>query len=66
MGKVIEHNVETGEIIERDQTLEEIAQAEIDTANAIAKAKAKLEAEEKRKALLERLGLTEEEAKLLF
>jgi hypothetical protein len=64
--KITEHNVETGEIIERDMTKEELAQYKIDEAakkqrivdiEAAAVAKA---------ALLERLGITEEEAKLLL
>lgn len=64
--KIIErtHNIITGEIteIERDPTAEEIAQAEAakkqyeaDLAHAAAKA-----------ALLEKLGITEQEAKLLL
>lgn len=64
--KITEHNVETGEIIERDATAEELAQNELDAqereallAEAVAKAEAKA-------ALLERLGITEDEAKLLL
>ena len=30
--KILEHNVETGEVIERDATVEELAQMEIDAA----------------------------------
>ena len=64
--KILEHNVETGEIKERNATAAELAQAKID-ANATVD---KLAAEEARaiaKAhLLERLGITEEEAKLLL
>ena len=66
MSKIIEHNVETGEIIERDLTENELIQQAIDAkaeeeriANALAQAAAKA-------ALLERLGITEEEAKLLL
>lgn len=66
MGKVIEHNVETGEIIEREQTPEEKQQAEIDTAVAVAKAQTKAEIQAKRQALLDKLGITEEEARLLL
>ena len=60
------HNVETGEIIDRDLTPDEIAE------NATRDAAAELilsEREQKRiarQALLERLGITEEEAKLLL
>ena len=60
------HNVETGEIIEREMTAEEIAQQEIDEAafqarQAEAETKAQAKAE-----LLERLGITADEAKLLL
>ena len=63
-------DVESGEIIERELTAEEIAQQKADEAKmqdeeAKAEAKAKEEAEAK-SALLERLGITEEEAKLLL
>jgi hypothetical protein len=55
------HNVETGEITEREMNAEEIAQQKIDEAafqarQAEAQAKAQAKA-----ALLERLGLTQEE-----
>ena len=60
------HNVETGEIIVRDANAEEIAQMQADKvaselriAEAEAKATAKAE-------LLERLGITAEEAQLLL
>jgi len=63
-------NVETGEVIERELNAEEIAQQEIDEANiAAAKAIADAEAEAKaaqRQALLSRLGITEEEARILL
>lgn len=59
-------NVETGEEVVRDATSEEIAQMELDAANAAAK-----EAENAAKAsakaqLLAQLGITEEQAKLLL
>lgn len=66
MTTVTIHNVESGEIIERDMTPAELEQykadqvalaKEITARNAVALAK---------KALLEKLGLTEEEAKLLL
>ena len=59
-------NCETGEEIVRDATGEEIAQMEIDAANAAterAEAQAKVGA---RQAILDRLGLTADEAKLLL
>lgn len=66
MMKTFEHNATTGEILERELTPEEIKQIEIDSiesqaqrADFIAKAEAKA-------ALLERLGITEDEAKLLI
>lgn len=59
-------NCETGEEITRDATAEEITQIELDFSNAEAR---KAEAESKslqRQAILDRLGLTSEEAALLF
>jgi hypothetical protein len=59
-------NCETGEEIVRDATTDEIAQMEIDAANnAILKAEVEAKAAQKA-ALLERLGITEAEAKLLL
>jgi hypothetical protein len=63
-------NVETGEVIDRPLNDEEIAQQEIDEAN-IAEANAIYEAEAEakaatRQALLTRLGITEDEAKILL
>ena len=63
-------NCETGEVQEVELTAEEIAQREAD-AKAFAEAKAKEEAELATKAaakaeLLDRLGITEDEAKLLL
>ena len=60
------HNCKTGEVIVRELTAEEITQRQIDAVNeetrqaeAEAKATAKV-------ALLERLGITADEAKLLL
>jgi hypothetical protein len=64
--KIQEYNVETGENIVRDGTPEEIAKWE--ESKAI-KEQVKAELAEtvaKRQALLERLGITEEEARLLL
>jgi hypothetical protein len=64
--KITEVNCTTGEEIVRDATAEEIAQIELDAAN---EATAKAEAEAKvaaRQAILDRLGLTADEAKLLL
>lgn len=66
MSKIIEHNVETGEIIEREMTKAEADQLKADQAEAKAHAEA-LEAKAAEKAaLLERLGITEDEARLLL
>lgn len=60
----------TGEVIERDLTDEELTQQEIDEANTLAeKAAQAAEAQAKAEAkaqLLDRLGITEDEAKLLL
>ena len=59
-------NAETGEEIIRDANEQELAQIEIDTANALAR-KAKEEAKAQAKAdLLSKLGITETEAELLL
>lgn len=60
------HNVETGEVIDREMTNAEFAQHNADIAaenERIAKAEADANA---KAALLERLGITEAEAKLLL
>lgn len=62
----IEHNVETGEIREVEMTKEEIAQRELDEqafANKVAEEEAKAAT---KAALLDRLGITAEEAALLL
>jgi hypothetical protein len=60
------HNVETGEVIEREMNAEELAQKETDELAAAAKAQAASEAASAKAALLEKLGITEDEAKLLL
>ena len=64
------HNTQTGEVITRPMNEDELAQLEIDKANAKIQAAAKqAEAEAKataKAALLERLGITAEEAQLLL
>jgi hypothetical protein len=66
----IEHNATTGEIVEIELTKQEIAEKEASAALVAAeKEKALLEEANKAKqkaALLEKLGITEEEAKLLL
>jgi hypothetical protein len=70
MSVAIEVNCETGEVTERPLTAEEIAaneasaaRAELDRAAAEAEAATKAEA---KAALLTKLGITEDEAKLLL
>ncbi len=59
-------NAETGEEIIRDMNAEELAQVEIDKANAEAFKAAKAQAEADKAALLARLGLTEDELKTIL
>ena len=66
MSKVYEINTETGETIERDLTAAELAEA-AKVAQGFTEAKELAEAKEAEKqALLERLGITADEAKLLL
>lgn len=68
--KIIEriHNTATGEIkdIEREMSAEELAQWQADKAKAEAEAQVAAQAAAAKGALLEKLGITEEEAKLLL
>lgn len=67
MNQIIkEHNVETGEIIEREMTPQEIIEWEESKKIAAKEATIKAELNEKKASILERLGLTEDEAKLLL
>jgi hypothetical protein len=60
------HNVETDEVIDREMNDAEFAQYEADQATQAAKkAEAEAKAAEKQ-ALLDRLGITADEAKLLL
>jgi hypothetical protein len=60
------HNVETNEVIDREMNDGEFAQYEADkAAQATAQAEAEAKAAEKQ-ALLDRLGITADEAKLLL
>ena len=52
--------------VEREFTAEEYAQAQLDEAEYLAKEQAKEQAAAQRLALLEKLGITEEEARLLL
>lgn len=64
--KILEHNIETGETVERDATAAELKQAKIDAEKQAAAERADAEKEAAKAALLERLGITEDEAKLLL
>lgn len=60
------HNAETDEIIEREMNAEELAQWEADKANSEAIKQAEVTKTTQRQALLAKLGITEEEARLLL
>ena len=66
MPTILIHNAETGEIIEREMNSAEVNKWEADIATEQARAKTKAEAEAAKASLLQRLGITEEEAKLLL
>jgi hypothetical protein len=59
-------NVETGEEIEREMTADELAQREADAIEAVAIIAAQSKAAADKAALLEKLGITEDEARLLL
>jgi hypothetical protein len=60
------HNMESNEIIDREMNDAEFAQYEIDQAAKAAQAAAQAEATAARQAILDRLGLTADEAALLL
>jgi hypothetical protein len=60
------HNVETGEIIERPMTAAEKAVLDADAQAYADKEAAKVQAEADKAALLAKLGITADEAKLLL
>jgi len=66
MTTIVIHNTQTGEIIERDMTPEELAQHQKDLANAQAEQIKKQEKAAAKEALLEKLGISADEAKLLL
>jgi hypothetical protein len=60
------HNIETNEVIDREMTAAEFKIYEADqAANALAQAEAEAKAAQ-RQAILDKLGLTADEAKLLI
>ena len=60
------HNVETGEVIEREMTAEELAQLEADKVSSAERKAAQAAIDSAREAILARLGITAEEAQLLL
>jgi uncharacterized membrane protein YqiK len=60
------HNVETNEIIEREMTSEEFEIYEIEQQAEADRKSAKTQAEADKAALLAKLGITADEAKLLL
>ena len=60
------HDIETGELITREMNEQELVQREIDAANAISRQEAETAKAAAKAALLDRLGITEDEAKLLL
>lgn len=60
------HNALTNEIIEREMNDQELAQYESDKNKAEAEKQAIIDAENKKQLLLEKLGISAEEAKLLL
>jgi hypothetical protein len=63
---VVLHNLETGEIIERQMNAAELKQAEKDKAASLAEATEAQTKAAQKADLLDRLGITEAEAKLLL
>jgi hypothetical protein len=61
-----EHNCETGEITQRELTAEELTQAQADAATTATRQAEEAAKAATRKALLNKLGITEEEARLLL
>jgi hypothetical protein len=64
--KIYEHNVETGEAAERDMTAAELAQWQKDKEAAELEAQYIATKTAEKAALLAKLGITEDEAKLLL
>ena len=60
------HDIETDEVIDREMTDAEFEQFEIEQAELQAKAEAKATKAAEKAALLGKLGITEDEAKLLL
>jgi hypothetical protein len=66
MSDLVIHNVATGEIIEREMTEQELAQIDLAKQDSELRLELAQQAAAKKAALLEKLGITEDEAKLLL
>jgi len=66
MSKITEHDAITGETIERNLNADEAAQVVADKAEAVAQAKVIADKATQKQALLDRLGITADEAALLL
>ena len=66
MTTITEVNCETGEVLERELNADEIAQRKIDADNEKANAAAIAQAATDKAALLAKLGISADEAKLLL
>jgi len=64
--KIYEHNIETGDAVERDMTAAEIKQWKADQELAESALLAVAKAHAEKEALLAKLGITDDEAKLLL
>jgi ParB-like chromosome segregation protein Spo0J len=64
--KIAEHNAQTNEVIVREMNDAELAQYQIDQAAAVAYQEALATKATARQAILERLGLTQEEVQLIL
>ena len=62
----VEHNLQTGEVKEVKLTAKEVAEATKQDAEAIARAEAETTKASEKAALLAKLGITDDEAKLLL
>jgi hypothetical protein len=60
------HNVETGELIQREMNAEELTQFEADKEAETARQAAEVQKSTAKQALLDKLGITAEEAALLL
>lgn len=66
MTDVFEYNHLTGESLEREYTTDELAQIELDKAKQAEQTQFELAKASARKAVLDKLGLTEDEAKAII